>query len=355
MLGQSQAFELGRAGDGLVEGGAQALGGLGGVLSQVPGDLPLGPLASARVDGAEVELLAPADRWPAQRAREGDLGGGLAQGGGQQLDAGPGGWWGVGVGAVQADDDVEVDCAAFLVFGHLDIRYADLPAGLGGEEAGLAGQGPAQVDGGPPPELGRQGVPEDRPGVVVAVGTERRAQGRVATDVAVGAAARTAVGAARLWPGGPADLDSAAADPAGVDGAEGGGGEGDEQPGMPGDRYSDACAADHARLDELVGVSPIHLGTRRATGGPAGAARLEQQPVRLPGGVEHRPGFPPGGVDVVDAAHQADRSLAVARGANLAAPLRVVARVASAGAQVSKKPVADCGMVRFPVGGCGFF
>ena len=52
----------------------------------------------------------------------------------------------MGVGAVQADDRVEVDGAACLVLGHLHVGDAQLAAKLGGGQAGLAGQRPAQVD-----------------------------------------------------------------------------------------------------------------------------------------------------------------------------------------------------------------
>jgi hypothetical protein len=71
---------------------------------------------------------------------------------------------------------------------------------------------------------------------------------------------------------------------------------------MAGDRRGDALAAGQAGPQELVGVGPVDLGTGRAAGGPAGAARLQQQPIRLLGRVEHSPGFPGVGVDVVDAA-----------------------------------------------------
>jgi hypothetical protein len=103
---------------------------------------------------------------------------------------------------------------------------------------------------------------------------------------------------------------------------------------MAGGGFGDAFTAGQARLEELVGVTPVHLGTRWAAGGPACATRLEQQPVRLPSSVEHRPCFPGAGVDVVNAADQPDRSLAVAGGPDLPPPPLVVARVTCAGAQL---------------------
>jgi hypothetical protein len=202
---------------------------------------------------------------------------------------------------------------------------------------------------------GDQGVPDHGPGVVVAVQADRRAQRRVAGEMPDATAAGPAVGAAGLGPGGPAHLDPAAPDAAGVDGAEAGGGEGDEQPRMPADGLGDAFAASQAPLEELVGVGPVDLGTGWAAGRPAGAARLEQHPVRLPGRVDHRGGFPAGAVDVVDATDQPDRALAVAGGPDLPLPLCVVIRVACAGAQVGQEPVAEWGVVGFLVGPCGLF
>jgi hypothetical protein len=166
-------------------------------------------------------------------------------------------------------------------------------------------------------------------------------------------AAVAAVPAASASPGGPAALNPAAADSAGVDGTEAGGGEGDEQPRMASDRLGDALAAGQAHLKELVGVGPVHLGAGWAAGRPAGAARLQQQPIRLPGRVEDGAGLPGGGVDVVDVADQPHRSLAVAGGPDLSLPLCVVVRVACAGAQVGQEAMVARGVVRIVVEACG--
>ena len=97
-----------------------------------------------------------------------------------------GGWWSVG-GGVEADDGVVVDDAAGLVFGDLDEpdphQLVQLLAGQPGQAGQLAGDG----DGEPAPQLGGQGVEQDVPGVVVAVGAQRLAQQRVSRRV--GAAA----------------------------------------------------------------------------------------------------------------------------------------------------------------------
>jgi hypothetical protein len=124
---------------------------------------------------------------------------------------------------------------------------------------------------------------------------------------------------------------------------------------MPRDCLGDAFAAGQPGSQELVGVGPVDLGTRWAAGGPSGAAGLEQQPIRLAVGIEHRDSFPAGGVDVVDAADQPNRMLAVAGVADLALPLCVVVWVAGAGAQVRDEPVAEWGVVGFFVVPCGLF
>jgi hypothetical protein len=110
---------------------------------------------------------------------------------------------------------------------------------------------------------------------------------------------------------------------------------------MTADRLGDAFAAGQPGAQELVGVGPVDLGTGRAAGGAAGAACLQYQPVGLPGGVEHRPCLPGGGINVVYSADQPDRVLAVPGRSDLPLPLCVVVRVACAGAQVSQEAVAE--------------
>jgi hypothetical protein len=74
----------------------------------------------------------------------------------------------------------------------------------------------------------------------------------------------------------------------------------------------DALAALEPRRQELVGISPVGGRTRRAAGLPAGAARLEQHPVRLPPRVVHVADLPGGPVGVLDPSGEADRVVAVA-------------------------------------------
>jgi hypothetical protein len=78
------------------------------------------------------------------------------------------------------------------------------------------------------------------------------------------------------------------------------------------DRLGDALAALEPSGQELVGVSPVGGRTRWAARLPAGAARLEQHPVRLPVRVidsADLAGYP---VGVLDPAGQPDRVVAVA-------------------------------------------
>jgi len=157
-----------------------ALGGLRGVLGHVPGHRGVGQLPGRR-DRSDVELTAPGE-GPRGETRGGgsphlDGAGGLADGVGQQAQGGPGGRRGRRPGgAVEADDGVEVDDAAPLVLGDLGVGETS----LGGErlagQPGAAGQGPAERDGEPAPQLGGVRVEQDRARVVVAVGAQRFAE-----------------------------------------------------------------------------------------------------------------------------------------------------------------------------------
>ena len=204
-----------------------------------------------------------------------DGGGGVADGVFEVGD-GDGGWWrgdGVRVGgvvAVEAEQDVEVDRAAGLVFGGFAVRDADrvhqavlaVPAGdPDGGHAPLAGElAEVAFDGllGAPPQFPGLVVPHDVGVVVVAVRAQRLAEPGVVAVVAgeagscggrVRAAAGLAAGVAGLGPARAAGPVGAGvlADWAGVDGAEGRGGEGGEDGGVGGDGGGDAFAADRVR------------------------------------------------------------------------------------------------------------
>src|SRR5215211_8805408 len=81
---------------------------------------------------------------------------------------------------------------------------------------------------------------------------------------------------------------------------------------MAGHGLGNTLAALKAGGEQLRGVGPIGGRTRRAPGLSAGAARLEQHPVRLLLGVVHRPDLTGPPVGVLDAAGEADRVVAVA-------------------------------------------
>lgn len=103
-------------------------------------------------------------------------------------------------------------------------------------------------------------MPEHVGRVVVAVGTEgladvasiRSVDRTAATGLPVFASAAVAAGAACL--------------PGAVNGAEGRGGQGDEEPGSVADRWRDVLAAEEARADEVEGVSGVEAGAGRANG-----------------------------------------------------------------------------------------
>jgi hypothetical protein len=152
---------------------------------------------------------------------------------------------------------VEVDGAAALELGHLGIGDPGQPPQPGLAHADLTGQGSVQGDGGPAPQLGRQGVPEHLRLAVIAPRAERLAQPRVVLVVTMPAACSEAVGAAGSLAVGVAGQHQPASCLPGVDPPKAGGGEGDEQPRMPGHGLGDALATFEAGGQELVGVGPV--------------------------------------------------------------------------------------------------
>jgi hypothetical protein len=124
--------------------------------------------------------------------------GGLGDGGNEQFEGGPGGRGGVRTGgAVEADDGVEVDHAAALVFGDLGKTDPQLRGQVLVRQPGLAGDGPAEGDGEAPPELGGAGVEQDRAGVVVAVRAQRLTEPVIVEGVPVRAGHAPAMGQIR--------------------------------------------------------------------------------------------------------------------------------------------------------------
>ncbi len=130
--------------------------------------------------------------------------------------------------------------------------------------------------------------------------------------MAVPAASPPVMGAAGTLPVGVAGQHEAPLGLAGVHAAEAGGGEGHEQPRMVGHGVGDALAALQPGREELVGVGPVGGGTGQAAGFPAGAAGLQQHPIRFPVAVVDGADLAGLAVGLVDPAGQADRVVAVA-------------------------------------------
>jgi hypothetical protein len=150
-----------------------------------------------------------------------------------------------------------VDRPAPLELSHLGIGDADQLAQLSLLEADQPTDGTVDGDGGSPPELGRQGVPEHLRMGVIAGRAQRLPQPRVVLLVAMPAASPGAMRTAGTLAVGVTRQHQPPLRSARVDAAEAGGGEGDEQPRMGGHRLGDALAALQPGGQELVGVSPV--------------------------------------------------------------------------------------------------
>ncbi len=122
--------------------------------------------------------------------------------------------------------------------------------------------------------------------------------------------------------GGPAAGQLAA----GVHGAEGGGGEGGEHARVRGDGVGDAFAAGQPGADELVGVAAVGLGAGRADRGAAVPARDVEHLVGQGVGVEGADDLAGSGVEVADGAVQPDRAGAAVGGGGAGQPGVVVGR-----------------------------
>jgi hypothetical protein len=125
-------------------------------------------------------------------------------------------------------------------------------------------------------------------------------------SVFLGAAQPVAVRAGRGSPARMASQYPAVFLAVGVDRAEGGCGEGNEDTRVGGDGVGDALAAAQPGSDELVGIGAVDLGARRAARGAAGLAGDGQDSARFVDAgvtVQQFPGSP---VDVIDAASHQD-------------------------------------------------
>jgi hypothetical protein len=192
-----------------VEAGAEALGGLGRVLGDVAGHLVSRQLPRLVVSGdvADVELLTPA-AIPARpsivqgRTGHPDCGNCLPECLLEQARRERIRWWGQAAraatlgGRVQANNRMEVDRPTSLELGHLRIRDPHQPAQLGLAQTDQPGQGTLDGDGGPPPQLRSERVPQHLRLAVVAGHTQRLPQPRIVIVMAMPAASPHAVGTA---------------------------------------------------------------------------------------------------------------------------------------------------------------
>ena len=301
--------ELVDGGDAAVEG-AGAFGGFGGVLGDVGGDLGVGQFPAGG-DGARVVFAAPG-QGPGgdsaeRRGLDVDGAGGLGDGFGEEVEGGPGGRGGSrSGGAVEADDGVEVDDPAALVFGDLGVGEPSLSGERLTGQPGLAGEGSAQRDGEAAPQFGGAGVEQDRAGVVVALGAQRFAELGVVSGVLFGAGQADAVWAGPAVAARAAGQHFAVSFAAGVDGTEGGCCEGGEHARVLSHGVGNAFAAGQSGPDDLVGVGAVDLSAGRALGGAAGLAGDGQDAAGFVDGGVAVEQFAGGTVDVVDAAAQQD-------------------------------------------------
>ena len=151
---------------------------------------------------------------------------------------------------------MEVDDAACLVFGDLDVPDAQRRAEFFEADAREAGELAGQVGGEPAPQVTRAGVEQHGGLVVVAVAAHRPAEPGIVFDVPGRAGD---VAAVRAAPGlgvaaGSAGQHGLAAHAPGVDRPERGCGEGGEHARVRGDGLGDAFAAGETGADELPGV-----------------------------------------------------------------------------------------------------
>src|SRR6266542_2691574 len=209
MPGAAQAVDLG-AEPQRPGGQAGCFQGLGGVLGDVVSDglraelaASAGQVAAAGPDGPGVYLVTEPQHHDGLVLGEADRpagsGGGAGDRPGQQSGGIPGGRRLVVLSCgVEADDGVDVDDAACLVFGDLDVadreQVAELPLG----EPGEAGQVPGQIRGEPCPQPPGAGVEQHGSLVVVAVRAQCPAQPGIILTVPTWAGDVAAVRAAAL-------------------------------------------------------------------------------------------------------------------------------------------------------------
>src|SRR5262249_50340771 len=163
--------------------------------------------------------------------------------------------------------------------------------------------------------VGGGGVPDDGWCVVVTVGAQRPAQAGIIVVVPPPARQAPPMGAvAGLAPRAAAGGLPTGSEHAGVDRSERGGGEGGEHARVDGDRLGGAFATGKSGADELVGVGPVGLGTRRADRGAAIPAGDVDRVVRQVASVQVAEDLTSRSVDIAGGATQPDGPDAPARG-----------------------------------------
>jgi hypothetical protein len=230
--------------------------------------------------------------------------------------------------AVEAEQGMEVDRAAGLVFGGFAVGYAYRL-----NHAAAAGElDEVSFDRllGAPPQLTCLVVPDHVGPVVIAVRAERLAEPGVVAEMtgeaergpAVLAGGGVAAGAARLGPARAAGPVGAGvpADRAGVDRAERGSGQGDKHGRVGSDGRIHAFAADQPGADDVVGIATVGLGTAGADRGTTVAARLIDSPVRHADRRDGTQQLASAGIDVLDVATQLDGATAGGGGPDVIEP-----------------------------------
>ena len=240
---------------------------------------------------------------------------------------------------------MEVDDAACLVFGDLDVPDAQGSTEGFEADAREAGELAGQVGTEPAPQVPRAGVEQHGRVVVVAVGAHGTAEPGVVFDVpgragdimAMRAAASPGVAA------GTAGQDGLAAHAPGVDRPEARGSQGREHTRMRGDGLGYTLAARQTGADELPRVALIDRRASRADGLAAVTAGHMQHSPGLAGRVVDGGDLTRGPVDGLDVAEQADGVRAGAGGGHLPFPGLEVAPGDGFGGVVGKRPHSRAG------------
>jgi hypothetical protein len=209
---------------------------------------------------------------------------------------------------------VVVDDATDLVLSNLDEPDPYLLAQLLLGDPEQAGQLAGEVDGEAAPQFRREGVEQDMPGVVVAVGAQRLAEPWIVRMVDAGTGDVAAMWAAALVciaAGAAGQSAATSARASGVHGSEAGGGQGGEHARVRGHGFGHAFAAGQAGADDLPSIVLVDLRASGADVLAAVAAPDQEDLAGLAVGVIHDTRLPGRSVGGIDPAEEADRAGAV--------------------------------------------